>query len=363
MSNPEQILQTFILPLVSGGKVHVGRPLDASDLAALQDEASLQGELVVAVEGAMGRRAADLWLTEVDTALDPWALRLVAAAHNLLFLSHPGAERWTVRSRTREQVEAFIISCLDMPRPIDEEQLVARHVLLENLIWLSREDVEVRFWLGRRQFQGTSPPPGLLRWQRLRRVRQTHATVNWLGTDLSPAQVHSLGLLLRQSPLTDLLSPHRGAPAFRWQPVLGPLASPAICRLACHQYAEMGLSVVGPPLARAFWDLVGRAGKMQHHRRALVVVSGLVLYLLATASMSGPADAPPPELRRSDDLPQESLGSVLVAAARCGLMPPQEALPDREIQSKLGQWLSAYRDRLGENGDALAARLQEVIGQ
>ena len=101
------LVSRFLLPLVKGGQVHVGRPLDGEAVAALvagwastdprKRFAQLGPEELRAGEDLAKARAAPrrgpcCWMPG-PPALDESTLRLGAALHNLLLLSHPSVRR------------------------------------------------------------------------------------------------------------------------------------------------------------------------------------------------------------------------------------------------------------------------------
>lgn len=358
---PAAFLRDFVLPLVAGGELHVGRPLDADDVERLRAETVIETEESDAVARARQALAADLWLYPVPTPFDDGALGLCVGLHNLLFLSHPVAGRWWLRDRQLERLESFTERCLrQVPRPATPEQLVARHTLLRCVPQLLRHDLEVRFWAGRRTYQGMAPPRRLMRWRQLRGVREQVHEVLWIGTELSEMQRELLDALISQSPLTDLLTPDRQAPAFDWQRVAPWLMRPALCRLVAHRYLEMGLALVGPPLARAFWQLVDRHAPAEEDERrlALLLAAGLVVYLYATTTM---VTAKEEHLQVDPKDPTGALATVLMAASRCGLIPSEAALGDAQLAERLGQWAQVPATRLGRAAEQLTESLREAL--
>lgn len=357
----EAFVRQFVLPLVAGGEIHVNRPLDADDMESLVAYVALRDEPVLAVEATCRQLAAQLWLFPVLPTLNPTALRLVVAAYNLLFLSHPVSAKWRVGKRGRGRIERFIRACLELPPPADDGELVIRHTLLGNLVRVTRSDTEIRFWLGRRTFVGSEPPERLLRWRQLRRVREERHTTGWLATELSEDQHQLLGLLFAQSPLTDLLTPDRPAPPFAWLPLQRHLGSRWLCRLVCHDYLQRGLSVVGPSLAVAFWQLVADQQADQARRAAaLQSVCKLVAYLMSLHYLTRDPTAEDAQQIRSD-APEATLESVLVAGARCGLAPPPGSLTDTEVEARIQQWIASSQHSLGQAADQLTSQLQAAL--
>jgi hypothetical protein len=358
---PAAFLREFVLPLVAGGELHVGRPLDADDVERLRAETVIETSESEAVHHARQTLAADLWLYPVPTPLDDSALALCVGLHNLLFLSHPVAGRWWLRDRQLERLESFTARCLrQVPPPDTPEQLVARHSLLWCVPRLMRHDVEVRFWAGRRTYEGMAPPRRLMRWRQLRGVREQIHEVLWAGTEISDTQRELLDVLMSRSPLTDLLTPDRQAPAFDWQRVAPWLQRPALCRLVAHRYLEMGLTRVGPPLARAFWQLVDRHAPAEEDERrlALLLAAGLVVYLYATTTL---VTAKEEQLEVDPSDPTGALAAVLMAASRCGLIPSSAVLGDEELVLRLQRWAQAPAARLGPAAEQLTENLRAAL--
>lgn len=359
---PDSFLRDFVRPLVAGGELHVGRPLDAEDISALEAELVTTTEESLSIELARQAVASELWLYPVPTSLGRDDLALAVALHNLLFMSHPGGDRWWLRSSSQERVRAFTARCLDRPLPRGGEELVARHSLLGRFTDLTRTDVEVRFWAGRRTFQGQQPPQRLMRWRGLRGVREQRHQVRWLATELSEVQRELLAPLLRQSPLTDLLSPQRPFPTFEWLPVARHLTDRHVCRLVCHRYLEQGLEQVGPALAAAFWRLVDsvdlRIPAPEGSRTAVKLVVGLVVYLYALLAM---ATDRKDHLRVDPAHASEALPAVLMVAARCGLMPGGDALGGAELRERLAEWAGLPAAQLGETANEFTRRLEAAL--
>src|SRR5688572_1981033 len=111
----------FLLPLTSGGSLHVGRPLDLRAVTTLlhawesRSDKRQQALLGVAEEhaanelaGVRTRRARSLLFDLPPPAIDEATLRLGAAMHNVLALAHPGlADDGGGRARIAEAAESL----------------------------------------------------------------------------------------------------------------------------------------------------------------------------------------------------------------------------------------------------------------
>ena len=361
----ERFLEGFLLPFIQGGTVRVDRPLGAPALAALEAEALLPSEAVLAVEKARRGRAAGLWLYPVGLSWDPTSARLAAAVHNLLFLDHPDAERWTARSSRLRRVVSYTSSLLELPAPVDGAEAVSRHTVVGRLFDLQRDDVVLDTWLMLYHFRGQEPPRSLRRFPGVRRVREQHQRVRWVADErLSEAQIELCERLLRASPLTDLLTPARPRPAFAWPPLVEYLRWRPLCRLICQRYLEMGLAQVSPPLCIAFWDMLvpktpggwpSASGPGKPDSTAVRRVLGLLVYLCAVASLGS---QPVPLGGGADPLGQ--LGTVLVAATECSLLP--SVALEAPLQERLEKLAAEHKKTVGdETINDLAAKLRAAL--
>ena len=150
---------SFLLPLVHGGRLRVGRPLGLRDVERLGRLASERGG-ATAEALTRGRLAvASRFLrAAAPPPLDETTLRLGAAVHDLLVLVHPGLEgpRFT---RRLERVAATAQALAQVGPPRTAVEAVNRHSLLARLPEIARTDSTVSFWLGRQTFVGRVPPP------------------------------------------------------------------------------------------------------------------------------------------------------------------------------------------------------------
>ncbi|MCK5800312.1 MAG: hypothetical protein KAI47_24145, partial [Deltaproteobacteria bacterium] len=296
--------------------------------------------------------------------------RLLVGLHNILFLSHPEVASWTVRHHRLQDLVAFTQWCLNVPVPLDEAELVARHTILANLTALTRTDVEVRFWVGHRRFLGQEPPRRLLRWPKVRRISRREEQVGWLASGtLSEDQDALLNALFHASPLTALLTVTRAAPGLRWEPLLPYLMRPRVCRVVAHAYLAEGLSRVGPPIARSFWEIVsgleawdvdGGPERRQRSQATLRFLADLVYYLYACECL---VDAP----TEGSFLPKggeaiESLLSILVSAFHVNLLQSPSRLAEPAVAGRLNQLIATGREALStDTTNALSASLQDAL--
>lgn len=271
----QEFLRTFALPLVRGGKVHVGAPLGRAGLRQLQQAAPRLAGTDTAAELSAARQEiiAELLFHAPAPGLDedPYTLPLLLAVHDLMFLLHPAAQGLLFSDRRLRRVAGFAmavcrqaVKALKRPDGHTARLLCERHSLLHSLFTVSREDVRVSFWAGRREFLGTEPPARLLAWRSVRRVHEERWRVVWYLQMLGlPGGIGRLGIdaLLAASPLTDLLMPRRLDPPFDLGKHVALLRQPAICRALCYYYLDMGLPEVGGALAGSVTNLLSTGSR------------------------------------------------------------------------------------------------------
>jgi hypothetical protein len=249
MKAAEGFLADFVTPLVAGGHLLIGGPLGRAGLHRFGG-AELPASASAMIDDARARVAASLLLDPAPPLFDRDALRLALAVHDLLFLSHPRAGDLGVRGRLPLVAEcAQSLATLEPTRAPDE--LVARHSLLHLLPTLSRTDVRVSFWVGKREFHGEEPPRMLTAWPNVRRVHEER----WHVACFGEAASHPLGgpvvrALLDASPLTDLLHPVRIDPRFDLGRHAALLSLPSIARAVAYAWLE-DLDHVAGALAQA----------------------------------------------------------------------------------------------------------------
>lgn len=311
----------FLLPLVKGGTVHVGRPLGPAAVDA-----------VVAAQGAIRRAASagplgPALVTEQDAVaelarhrhararallwhvpappLDAASVRLGVAVHNLLALGHPGLGG-PGHERRQRRIAEVTTPIADLGPPATAEEAVRRHSLLARLGEVTRTEHTVDFWLGRRQFVGQAPPPGLLVLPRLRRVSTTSVRRVWfreVGVPLPGADL--LAALLRASPLGEALDPLRLEPPLAWERVLPVLRFPALCRVAAGRLVDIGVEAAGGAVAGALHRFAAtRDAGGDAARDALAFGVRFLAHALWLHHLFG-----------SDDIAASSELGVLVAAA------------------------------------------------
>jgi hypothetical protein len=384
-------LAEFLLPLVKGGALHVGRPLglravqrigaglgiadvdvgsraftpdapdgrdaDVPDAAAAAD-ALLTTEMAGADRDALAELATyrrqcitSLLPAASPPPLDAVALRLGASVHNLLALGHPEIAARGFEGR-QQRIAAAAAALAAVGAPASVREAVSRHSLLARLPEIVRSDRTVHFWVGRRTFVGRIPPRRITALPRLRSVRVDLTRRGWLREIGIPAVGRAAFLALNvASPLGEALDPLRLEPPLAWSRILSVLRFPPLCRAVAGRALELGVRRAGEAFADAlfrFASLQEPPGGVVAGGEALRFAIRFLAHLVWLDLLFG--DATPGHAEGGGDAAAGfgiELAVILVAAQRTStdLVWPAD-LP-----------------RDGDLGRAFAARLQAMTGR
>ena len=248
-----RFVSDFLLPVVRGGAVHVGRPigLPAVD-RMLRDLPLVEGaalDRLAACRIASGTRVAPV---VAPPPFDETTVRLAAALHDLLALGHP--ELGGTRSRRTDRVAAAALELASVGAPRSASEAVNRHSLLARLPEIVRVDRTVHFWLGRQTFVGRRVPPRVTALPTLRRVRVEQTSRSWLREIGIPVIGRQAFLALNvASPLGEALDPLRLDPPIAWGRILPVLRFPKLARVVASQAVASGVDRTGDALADALY--------------------------------------------------------------------------------------------------------------
>jgi len=248
-----RFVSDFLLPVVRGGAVHVGRPigLPAVD-RMLRDLPLVEGaalDRLAACRIASGTRVAPV---VAPPPFDETTVRLAAALHDLLALGHP--ELGGTRSRRTDRVAAAALELASVGAPRSASEAVNRHSLLARLPEIVRVDRTVHFWLGRQTFVGRRVPPRVTALPTLRRVRVEQTSRSWLREIGIPVVGRQAFLALNvASPLGEALDPLRLEPPIAWGRILPVLRFPTLARVVAGQAVAIGVDRSGDALADALY--------------------------------------------------------------------------------------------------------------
>jgi hypothetical protein len=368
-----RFVSRFLLPLVQGGALHVGRPFGPPGIARLlaPDGAQAEGDGSDAIEALASarRRLAGRHLpTLVAPPLDEASLRLGAALHNLLALGHP-ALAGPGLSRRQERIAAAALALAEIGPPGSAREAVNRHSLLARLPEIVRVDRTVRYWIGRQIFVGRTPPRRVTALPGLRRVRIDRTSRSWLREIGIPSVGRRAFLALNAaSPVGEALDPLRLEPPIGWGRILPILRFPAIARMVAGAAVELGIDRAGDALAGALYRFagfhdppIGLPASGEAVAFALTFLAHAVwldvLFGAVANTGAGAGAAPPPR-------PMESgleLAIVLTAASR--VRPTLVWPADVPVSSDVGRAFRVRLDAMAARADAGAAhRLSAATG-
>jgi hypothetical protein len=355
-------VSSFLVPLVCGGRLHVGRPLGRAAVERLARAVAAGEARDAALALAVVRQdvAARFLRDAPAPPLDEATLRLGAALHDLLVLVHPALEGPGVtRRQARVAAAAHALASLGPPGSADEA--VARHSLLARAPEIARTDSTVSFWLGREIFVGRVPPPRVTALPELRRVRVDVVRRSWMRDIGVPAVAREAVLALSvASPLGEALDPLRLEPPLAWSRILPVLRAPALGRVVAGRLLDFGLPRAGAALAAAllrfasFQDPPGGApatpDAVAFGLRFLAHLVWLDI-LYGGGAAEAPGAGPPPPAG-------PELATMLTAAASRApaLVWPRDVAPDGELGRAFAARLAALAARArGEPAIAVEA--------
>lgn len=231
----EPFVHRFVVPLLGGGEVHVGRPFKPREVEQMQLE--LTSALGTSLQFLRLRRA-ELLTPEPDLAdPDSEELALWAGLHNALCFDHPDRQRVWTRPATWRKLEGTTRTLLTLPMPRELADGLARHVSVEAFLELRRRDTVVGGAGAEIRYIGQSIPRRRFALAAAPLLPTREETVLWIGQPHAP-EVHRLFEdAMRASPLTCLLRPLLAPPG--WSPLAASafLQARGFARAICHRWA------------------------------------------------------------------------------------------------------------------------------
>jgi len=219
----DQLVTQVLAPLVLGGRIDPVRPFGPRlGLAVGEGRRISDSDLRSRLDVARVRVAR--LLAPVDTLLDiaPEDFALAAALNDLLQVSNLELSGPFTRARHAKLLDAAITLCRSVPRPRTIAEALSRHSVFARALEVARTDTTVSWWTGSSSFRGQPAPGRLLKWRDFRRVREDTRQVPLVEMAAGVPQLtadmwlDASSVWLSRSPLTDLATAARRAPAFRW---------------------------------------------------------------------------------------------------------------------------------------------------
>jgi hypothetical protein len=371
-----ELLERFVLPLVRGGDVAVGRPISLEELPELEAQIPHCSPQLAPVDDARTEVIAELVVRPPALVFDIDELSLAACVHNLLFLVHPRADTWSVSSSARRRVIETAQEMASRPLSHSRSRVLARHGLLHNLFRLNRVDTKISWWTGSATFLGQKPPTRLRTWRALRRVREEQTVASYedlLGTvEVAPV----VSALMRRAPVTQLLAMTREGPPLFWEDAVFLLRDAELARAVAYRSirgSEPRQVVAAPArFAAAFEQMLERAPAEADVR----AVAAFLVHLNALLAMAEAGDrelGPRSPLLSAVLSPeragqrQRGLATFFAMPAALSMVDPRLAIPPgvEEDTVLAERWMRHRAQVLEGVGDAvvdtLAGRLRRHL--
>jgi hypothetical protein len=259
----ERLFRHVMAPLVLGGPLRPGHAIGARVGLSLGhgDRPLVDRDLESRVQVGRVRRARHLAPVDTVGAMTPAEWALGAMFHDLLQVSNPTFDAALRRSSAARILEIAEEGIERVPAPVNVRDALGRHTFFARALEVTRTDTAVSWWVGSRTYLGVDPPARLQLWPDLRRVTVV-ATPHPL-LELGPLAIDRSRLVdvvarwLGRTPLTDLATCARAAPAFVWTEASIALAATHAGRtLALRALARLPAMDVDAALGRATRDLL-----------------------------------------------------------------------------------------------------------
>lgn len=282
----EQFIEGFVLPLLAGGPVEIGRPIRPRDHELMLDQPSLLGHPELLFSRL--RRARELTPHPGLPDPDRDELALWVGLHNALVFDHPERHRVWARASTWRRVEGAARSMFTLPMPADLGEGLARHVSVGAFIELRRVDTIVATATGELRYLGQSLPRRLF-GSPVNPSGHREETVRWLGQPHAPETHRLVEDAMRASPLTCLLHPLLAPPG--WSPLWAVdfLRSRPFARAVVHRWAaHSDWIAVGGAVTSALLPVLSKSGEPSASRTQEERDEGALLALPGTVVSTEP---------------------------------------------------------------------------
>jgi hypothetical protein len=351
----DRLFAGVMAPLVLGGPLLPGHAIGARTALSFGDD-WLPGDRDLADRVAAARVRRARKLVPIDTLPDPgaadWALG--AAFHDLLQTANPIFDA-PLRRRSAARILDLVHATLErVPASTSAREALVRHTWLARAPEVARTDTEVKWWVGSRTFLGVDPPDRLTAWPEIRRVEIIRRPTPLL--ELAPLAVdrdrlsEALSTLLARTPLTDLATCTRAAPAFAWRrSTLALLGTRAGRTLAFRALARVPQAAVDAVLGTATRELLAQADRTLAAPVLSLLAERTLMELARDDSPAGSDRGRDPEVTFAHALGAVSARSLLGEGAPEG----GDGWTDRERARLSGALARIVRSPAGREARAL----------
>ncbi len=321
----DRVYRGILAPLVLGGAMTPGKPIGArAALTVGIERGDLDPDLASHV--MLGRVRAARAIAPVDrlgeTTVAEWALG--CALHDLLPATHPAFASTFRSHKTTTRLLALVDAvCEQTAAPESVGEALARHTWFSRVLEIARTDSTVSWWVGKSRFLGVDPPARLTAWPELRRVHvdETRLTLTELPSHGAAVDMQrftaSLSTWLAKTPLTDLATCARAAPAFFWR-------AESLALLATPNGRTLALRALAREPELAVDEALGRATRA-FAKRATSDAARLVFALLADRALAAALGPDTRDIDRPRDARLARAAGAL--AARAQLSADDSSIP------------------------------------
>ncbi len=205
----EEVMATFLRPLLEGGDVLVGRPLTPGMLDHFSLARPSDGDVDRAIFDRMHGLASEIAPVRAIPWPDRGIAAVVMAAHDLVAITDPALDRAFARSARGRALE-YVDWLVERAGPPETRgATLARHAIVSRTLELARTDVVVKNWAYTYRFFGRPVPPRVVAMPRVRMVRSTQNQVSVVDLFRKlPGELDAwsrIEALVARSPVTQLL--------------------------------------------------------------------------------------------------------------------------------------------------------------
>jgi hypothetical protein len=211
-------------PLILGGKLSPLPPLgpQVGFYVGADGRRISMDDLRSAIDVARVRRARGVAPIDTLPDLSPAEWSLAAALNDLLQATNHELSGVLTRGRHTKVLDGVGRLLEAIPPPRTTLEALVRHATFARALEIVRTDTTVSWWVGSAHFRGQPPSKRLTAWPEARRVnispRKIPIHEMCEGLHVVPVEHYQtlLSRWLSATPLTDLATLHRTAPAFSW---------------------------------------------------------------------------------------------------------------------------------------------------
>lgn len=332
----EAFVAGFMRPLLTGEPVQLTRPLGTG----LLDHFAVASCADSAADAAVFEALYELAEAHAPVRALAYPERRTRAfhmaVHDALTLTDPLLDR-TLSRRAVPEMRDFVFGLLDAAGAARTRgEVLARHVVLDRALGLSRRDVVVKNWAYTYRFFGRPVPANVVMLPRLRRVRQTAVDQTALALLGGPSEatVGVLDALLARSALTRLLRFEQTAQPLLDVATLAALEDPPVRQGAIFRLSQRETSGV---LARIGAELL-RLWSEQRPPRLVAIAARFGLELVMQLQLA--EDAPSAPADGDHKLESALMIALPFVATGSALWPALAPSDDAEARRRAADWAS-----------------------